>query len=57
MARYQITFQRVQNGKIVSTAGTSVSANSISEARNRFKATHLPSNTSTYKIISCVKLG
>ena len=57
MARFQITFQKVQNGKIISTAGTNVSANSISEAKNKFKATHIPSNTATYKIVSCVKLG
>lgn len=55
MARFQITFQRLQNGKIISTAGTSVEANSIMEAKNKFNATHLPSNSYKYKIVACVK--
>lgn len=32
MARFQVTFQKIQNGKIVSTAGTSVEASSMIEA-------------------------
>lgn len=55
MARFQITFQRLQNGKIISTASTSVDANSIMEAKNKFNATHLPSNSYKYKILACVK--
>lgn len=56
MARFKITFQKIQNGKIVSTAGTSVDASSIMEAKNKFNATHLPSNSYKYKIVSCVKI-
>ncbi len=55
MARFQIMFQKIQNGKIISTAGTSVDANSIMEAKNKFNSTHLPSNSYKYKILSCVK--
>ena len=55
MARFQLTFQKVQNGKVVSTAGTSIEAASVSEAKNKFMATHLPTSTGTYKILSCVK--
>ena len=55
MARFQITFQKFQNGKIVSTAGTSVEASSISEAKNKFNANHPPSNSYKYKIVACVK--
>ena len=55
MARFQITFQRLQNGKVISTAGTTVEANSAEEAKNKFNATHLPSNSYQYKIVSCVK--
>ena len=55
MARFQITFQKIQNGKIVSTAGTSVEANSIMEAKNKFMSNHLPTNTYSYRIVSCVK--
>ncbi len=56
MARFKITFQKNQNGKIVSTAGTSVEASSIMEAKNKFNSTHLPSNSYKYKIVSCVKM-
>lgn len=56
MARFKITFQKIQNGKIVSTAGTSVEASSIMEAKNKFNSTHLPSNSYKYKIVSCVKM-
>ncbi len=56
MARFKITFQKIQNGKIVSTAGTSVDASSIMEAKNKFNATHIPSNSYKYKIVSCVKI-
>lgn len=56
MAIFKITFQKIQNGKIVSTAGTSVTASSIMEAKNKFNATHLPSNTYKYKIVSRVKI-
>ena len=55
MARFQLTFQKVQNGKVVSTAGTSIEAASVSEAKNKFMATHLPTSTGTYKLLSCVK--
>jgi hypothetical protein len=55
MARYQVTFQKIQNGKIVSTASTSVEASSIMEAKNKFNSTHLPTNFYKYKIIACVK--
>ncbi len=55
MARFQLTFQKVQNGKVVSTAGTSIEADSASEAKNKFMATHLPTSMGTYKILSCVK--
>lgn len=55
MARFQVTFQKIQNGKIVSTAGTSVEANSIMEAKNKFNSTHLPTNSYKYRIVSCVK--
>ncbi len=55
MARYQLTVQRISNGKIVSTSGTSVEANSVMEAKNKFMANHPPSNLSKYKIIACVK--
>ena len=40
---------------VVSTAGTSIEAASVSEAKNKFMATHLPTSTGTYKILSCVK--
>lgn len=55
MARYQLTVQRIQNGKIISTAGFSVDANSVTEAKNKFMGNHPPSNSYKYKIISCVK--
>ena len=55
MARFQLQFQKIQIGKIVSTAGTSIEADSASEAKNKFLATHLPTNNSKYKILSCVK--
>ncbi len=55
MARFQITAQKIQNGKVVSTAGWSTDASSIAEAKNKFNASHLPSNSYKYKIISCVK--
>lgn len=55
MARFQVTFQKIQNGKIVSTAGTSVEASSIIEARSKFNSTHLPTNIYRYRIVSCVK--
>ncbi len=55
MARYQLTVQKIQNGKVVSTAGWSTDASSIAEAKNKFNASHLPSNSYRYKIISCVK--
>lgn len=55
MAMYQLTVQRIQNGKIISTAGVSVEANSVLEAKNKFMANHPPSNSYKYKIISCVK--
>ncbi len=55
MGKFQVTFQKIQNGKIISTAGTSVEANTIFEARNKFNATHLPTNYYRYRIISCVK--
>ncbi len=55
MARFQVTFQKIQNGKIVSTAGTSVEASSMLEARSKFNSTHLPTNNYKYRIVSCVK--
>ena len=55
MARFQITFQKIQNGKIVSTAGMGIEANTIIEAKNKFNATHLPTNNYKFKIVSCVK--
>lgn len=55
MAHFQVTFQKIQNGKIVSTASTSIEASSIMEAKNKFNSTHLPTNLYKYKIISCVK--
>ena len=55
MASFQIMFQKIQNGKIISTAGTSVQANSVMEAKNKFNASHLPTNLYKYKIVSCVK--
>lgn len=55
MAQFQLQFQKIQNGKIVSTAGTSIEANSVSEAKNKFMAMHPPTNISKYKILSCVK--
>ncbi len=57
MARYQITFQTifVKTGKVASTAGTSVEAASVSEAKNKFNATHTPGLTYKYKILACVK--
>lgn len=55
MARFQVTFQKIQNGKIVSTAGTSVEASSMIEARSKFNSTHLPTNNYKYRIVSCVK--
>lgn len=56
MARFQLQVQKIQNGKIVSTAGTSIEAGSASEAKNKFMATHPPTNTSKYKVVSCVKV-
>ena len=55
MARFQLTVQKVQNGKVVSTAGTSIEANTAAEAKQKFLATHLPSSTGSYKVVSCVK--
>ena len=55
MARFQLTFQKIQNGKIVSTAGTSIEAETASEAKQKFLVTHLPSSTGSYKVVACVK--
>lgn len=55
MARFQLTIQKIQNSKIVSTAGTSIEADTATEARQKFLATHLPSSTGSYKVVSCVK--
>lgn len=55
MSTYKLVVQTVQNGKIVSTASTSVGANSAMEAKQKFLATHLPTNTKKYKIVACAK--
>ena len=55
MARFQLTVQKIQNGKVVSTAGTSIEADNATEAKQKFLATHLPSSTSSYKVVACVK--
>jgi len=43
------------NGAIVSTAGVSVDADSIAEAKQKALANHTPSATRKFKIVSCVK--
>jgi len=55
MNRYKVTFQTVMNGKVVSTAGTSVNADSIAEARQKVLGSHTPTNTKKIVIVSCVK--
>jgi len=54
MARYQVKFETKSSKGISSgVQGTTVQANSISEAKNKVKAQHAHSPC---KIISCVKV-
>lgn len=56
MRRYNmIRYQTIRNGKISSTGTTTVNANSMLEARNRFNMSHTPTDSCKYKIIACVK--
>jgi hypothetical protein len=54
MASYTVKFHSIINGKVNtgSTQGTSVTANSEHEAREKFKSNHDPSK---YRIVSVVK--
>lgn len=48
-------YGKIQDGKVVSTAGTSIEAGTAAEANQKFLATHLPNSTGSYKVVSCVK--
>lgn len=55
MARYGVKFQTLRDGKIVSTAEMGFDANSEREARQKFNAQKVPTNTTKYKILAVVK--
>lgn len=55
MSLFKISFERIQNGKTISKATTTVEANSISEAKEKFSLNHQSSNSYQYRIIACVK--
>ncbi|UTC81985.1 hypothetical protein [Treponema denticola] len=55
MNSYRLVVQTIQNGKIIGTANTTVSANSVMEAKQKFLATHIPTSTKKYKIVACAK--
>jgi hypothetical protein len=58
MASYSVKYQIVHNGKPPSGASiTSVTADSISEARQKFKYSHVDNGTTKYKIVAVVKRG
>ena len=55
MARFEVKFQTIRDKKIISTAGTTVEANSEREARQKFKGMKIPTNTVSYRILSVIK--
>lgn len=55
MGKFKICFERIQNGKVISKATTTVEANSISEAKGKFLLNHQSSNSYQYRIVACVK--
>jgi hypothetical protein len=58
MASFQVKYQVFLKGTSGgSVGGTSVNADSASEARQIFKSRHIDSTTKKYKIISVVKSG
>jgi hypothetical protein len=57
MATYSVKFQVIQGNSIVSTSSTTISANNVSEARQKFMYNHTSNNTRKYKIIAVVKTG
>jgi hypothetical protein len=57
MANYSIKYQTVRGKVTMGTTGTMVSANSTSEARQKFLSTHISIGNTKYKIISIVKMG
>lgn len=55
MNSYKLIVQTIQNGKIIGTASSTIMANSVMEAKQKFTATHIPTATKKYKIVACAK--
>lgn len=56
MDTYKVTYQVLRKGSNpAGTSSTTIGASSVSEARQKFNASHAPTSTTTYKVLAVVK--
>jgi len=56
MDTYKVTYQVLRKGSNpAGTSSTTIGATSVSEARQKFNASHAPTSTTTYKVLAVVK--